>query len=168
MRFTFHPMTEADARSILAWRYDGPYAVYNMTGDEETALLELLDPRSPYVAARDEQSELVGFLAFGTAAEVGNASAAPTLFSRDRILSVGLGLRPDLTGHGRGIGLAFVSAGLEFARERFHPAEFRLFVLAFNQRAARVYEQAGFRKVGIQHVHNIHGEHDFIEMRRDA
>lgn len=168
MRFSFHPMTEIDARSILAWRYDGPYAIYNMTGDEGIVLAELLDPRSPYFAARDERDELAGFFAFGTSAEVGAEPSPPGLLSPDRALSVGLGLRPDLTGQGKGVGLAFVNAGLDFARERFHPAAFRLFVLAFNQRAARVYERAGFMRVGIRHVHNIHGEHDFIEMRRDA
>lgn len=168
MRFTFHPMTEADARSILAWRYEGPYAVYNMDGDEESALCELLDPRSPYVAAHNERGELVGFFAFGTAAEVGQEPVTPALFAGDHMLSVGLGLRPDLTGQSNGIGLAFVNAGLDFARERFHPAVFRLFALAFNGRALRVYERAGFARVGVLHVHTPHGERDFIEMRRSA
>ncbi|HLZ25594.1 MAG TPA: GNAT family protein [Ktedonobacterales bacterium] len=165
MRFTFRPMSETDAQSILAWCYDGPYAIYNMEGDEDTARSELLDPRSPYVSVRDEHGNLAGFFAFGTSAEVGAVPVEPALFTGPRILSVGLGLRPDLTGQGRGIGLAFVNAGLEYARERFRPAAFRLFVLAFNRRAIRVYERAGFARVGLLHIRDLAGERDFIEMR---
>lgn len=168
MRFTFHPMTEAAARSILTWRYDGPYAVYNIQGDEKTVLGELLDTRSPHFAAYDQRGALAGFFSFGTSAEVGAEPAEPALFSGNRLLSVGLGLRPDLTGQERGIGLEFVNAVLDFARERYAPAAFRLFVLTFNQRAIRVYERAGFERIGVRPVRNMHGEHDFLEMRRDA
>src|SRR5579872_4089790 len=120
MRFTFHPMSEADARSILAWRYEGPYVVYNMGGDAESAesaRAELLDPRSPYFAAHNEHGELAGFFAYGTSAEVGQGPVTPALFSANHMLSVGLGLRPDLTGQAHGIGLAFVNAGLALDRK---------------------------------------------------
>jgi RimJ/RimL family protein N-acetyltransferase len=161
--FSFAPMTEADARTITAWRYPQPYDVYNM-GDDTG---ELLDRRSPHYTVRDATGELVGFFAFGTAAEI-EGVAEPALYGADRTLSVGLGLQPDLTGQGRGLGLAFVLAGLDFARRMFAPEAFRLFVLAFNERAMRVYEQAGFERVGLRHVHNIHGALDFAEMRRHA
>ena len=58
------------------------------------------------------------------------------------LLDVGLGLRPDLTG--RGLGLGFVAAVLALGRERFGPVGFRLSVAVFNERAIRVYERAGF------------------------
>lgn len=171
MRFTFTPMTKADAREILSWRYDEPYAVYNMA-NEEGDNSELLDPRSPHFAGHDESGELAGFISFGTSAEVTDYPV-PALYrdddvKRQGVLSVGLGLRPDLTGQGRGIGLAFVNSGLDFAREQFHPRVFRLYVLTFNERAIRVYERAGFQRIQTLHVHNIHGELDFVEMRRDA
>ena len=171
MRFTFTPMTKADARVIVSWRYDEPYAVYNMA-NEEGGDAELLDPRSPHFAAHDDSGELAGFISFGTSAEVTNYPA-PALYRDDEVkrqgvLSVGLGLRPDLTGQGRGIGLAFVNAGLDFACEQYHPRVFRLYVKPFNERAIRVYERAGFHRVRTLHVHNIYGEADFVEMRRDA
>lgn len=164
--YRFAPMTEADARAIGEWRYEGPYAIYTTPDDQrEAALRELLDSRSPYVSAHDEVGEMVGFFAFGSAAEVGEV-LAPHLFSEGELLSVGLGLRPDLTGHGRG--LPFVEAGLAYARERYHPRAFRLYVLSFNVRARRVYERAGFVRVATVRVTSPGGELDFIEMRREA
>lgn len=164
--YTFSPMNEADARAIATWRYDAPYAVYNMDAGTPDGLDELLDPTSPYYAVRDVSGELVGFFAFGSAAEV-QGSGPPHLYGPERTLSVGLGLRPDLTG--RGLGLAFVNAGLAFARQTFNPASFRLYVMTFNHRAIRVYERAGFVPSGIVPVPGPGGvPRDFLEMRRDA
>lgn len=89
----------------------------------------------------------------------------PRLLDPDGALCFGLGMRPDLTGQGKGLGLAFVRAGLNFARERFAPPAFRLYVLTWNERAVRVYEQAGFERVRVLHVTNWHGQLDFLEMR---
>jgi [ribosomal protein S18]-alanine N-acetyltransferase len=166
-QYTFSPMGEADARAILAWRYEGPYAAYNTVDDGQldAGLAEMLDPRSPYFAVRDATGALIGFFAFGTAAEVGG-SGPPGLMRADDMLSVGLGMRPDLTG--KGLGLAFVNAGLAFARERYAPSIFRLFVLALNQRAMRVYERAGFERVDMLRVSGEHMSREFIEMRRPA
>ena len=167
--FTFSPMNEADARAIVAWRYEGPYAVYSMSSDADggdggdAAVAELLDVRSPHVAVRDEHDELVGFFGFGTAAELSDVED-PTLWGADRCLSVGLGMRPDLTG--KGLGLAFVEAGLDFACQQFAPESFRMFVLAWNERAINVYERAGFEQVRSFVQRNIHGENEFIEMHR--
>ncbi|HET8626173.1 MAG TPA: GNAT family protein, partial [Thermomicrobiales bacterium] len=82
------------------------------------------------------------------------------------VLDVGLGMRPDLTG--RGLGLAFVRAGLDFARARFAPRRFRLSVAAFNRRAIAVYERAGFRREGAIVVDGPDGGREFAIMSRDA
>ncbi|MGH2487647.1 MAG: GNAT family N-acetyltransferase [Ktedonobacterales bacterium] len=166
MPITFTPITEDDARAIRAWRYPAPFDAYNM-GDPAEALAEMLDPRSPYVAARDEQGELVGYVCFGSAASVTDV-AEPRLFDADGALCFGLGMRPDLTGQGAGVGLAFVRAGLEYARQRFAPASFRLYALDWNERAIHVYEQTGFQRMGVLRVTNRHGDLDFVEMRRPA
>ena len=82
------------------------------------------------------------------------------------VVEVGLGLRPDLTG--RGWGLAYVRAVLGFARERFAPREFCLAVAAFNARAIRVYERAGFRETE-RYAHDTNGgTHAFVRMRSPA
>jgi RimJ/RimL family protein N-acetyltransferase len=151
-------MTLEHARLIAAWRYQGPYAAYNFDGDAA----ELLGTRSPFFAAHDERGELVGFCCFGTTAEIGDVGPPRLFTGADRTLSVGLGLRPDLTGQGLGLGLAFVRAILDFARESFAPEAFRLFVLTWNHRARRVYERAGFESV--RAVTNEQGL-EFLEMR---
>jgi RimJ/RimL family protein N-acetyltransferase len=166
MRFTFTSMTEEDAHAIQSWNYEEPYAIYNMHGSEEpNAFVEMLDRHSPYYAVHDEHNTLVGFYAYGTSAHV-DSDMEPGLFVGDRMVTIGLGLRPDKTGHG--LGLAFVTAGLDFARKEFAPKRFRLYVFAWNERAVRVYERAGFQWVGLHVAHHSEGDREFIEMQRDA
>lgn len=171
MQFFFEPMNEEDARAVLAWRYEGPYAVYNMQEDfdEENidAVAALLDRRSPHYAVRDQAGELIGFFGFGSSAYV-TGSDEPHLYGENNTITIGLGMRPDLTGRGKGLGLAFVNAGLDFARREFAPDFFRLFVLTFNERAIRVYEKAGFQRVRMVVQHNPQGERLFLEMSRWA
>ena len=168
MPYTFAPMSWDEARAIRGWRYEGPYAAYNMDVEDVSANAlddEMLDPRSPWFAVRDESGELIGFFAYGTSAELGGY-ATPHLFDEDGLLSVGLGMRPDRTG--KGDGQRFVNAGLDFAREHYAPRVFRLYVLSWNHRAIRVYEHAGFQQVDTVIQHTPAGEREFIEMRREA
>jgi [ribosomal protein S18]-alanine N-acetyltransferase len=166
LHYTFQPMNEEDTHTIQSWRYEGQYAVYNLHADPEDNLTsELLDPRSPYYAACNEQGELIGFFCFGTAAQVEDF-AEPALYSENNTATVGLGMRPDLAG--KGLGFEFVQAGLAFAKKQFAPDYFRLFVLTNNQRAIRVYERAGFQRVRVFVQRNIHGENEFLEMSRKA
>jgi [ribosomal protein S18]-alanine N-acetyltransferase len=153
MQFVFAPMTQDYPQAIVGWHYEAPYSFYDMDADADD-LREFLDAASwpeTYFAALDERGDLVGFFSFKKEAYV---------------LEIGLGLRPDLTG--QGIGLAFVQAGLAFARERFAHRSFRLRVATFNQRAIRVYERAGFRptRTFVQDTNGASCE--FLEMVRIA
>src|SRR4051794_3398290 len=142
MEYAFRAVTRADARAILAWRYEEPYAIYNADPaalDQGFAML--LDPANAYFAALTPDGQVVGYCCFGPDAQVPGGDYADA-----SALDVGLGLRPDLTGGGRG--LDFVRAVLAFGRSRFAPARFRLTVAAFNVRAQRVYARAGFRVAG--------------------
>ena len=146
-------MSQRQAHAVAAWRYDPPYDFYDAAADPED-LAELLDPvqrDGRYFAVLDDPGGLVGFFVFKQEGDV---------------VEVGLGLRPDLTG--RGLGLPFLLAGLEFARGRYAPIRFRLAVAAFNQRAIRVYESAGFKR-GESYTHWTNGgEHAFLRMDRPA
>ena len=151
----FEPMSQQQAHAIAAWQYAPPYDFYDAVADAED-LAELLDPvqrAGRYFAVLSERDPdgLVGFFAFTREGDV---------------VEVGLGLRPDLTD--RGLGLAFLLAGLAFAREEFAPARFRLAVATFNQRAICVYERAGFRQ-GASYLHRTNGgEYVFLRMEQPA
>jgi ribosomal-protein-alanine N-acetyltransferase len=151
MRFIFRQMNEQDARAIAEWHYEGSYAFYDMDQDADD-LAELLNPRSweeKYYAVLDEQGELAGFFDFT---------------KEGKTVEIGLGLRPDLTGKRRGVGLEFVEAGLEFARNKYTASAFRLRVATFNRRAICVYEKAGFRPMRVFMHETNGGEHEFLEM----
>jgi len=150
----FRPMNDEEAREISGWSYDPPYDFYDATSDPGD-LAELLDRKrrqeGAYYAAFDERGALVGFFQFE---------------KKGRIVEVGLGLRPDLTG--RKLGLGFMLAGLEFARRHFSPTGFQLSVATFNERAILVYERAGFRRGEVFMHHTNGGDHPFLLMTREA
>jgi ribosomal-protein-alanine N-acetyltransferase len=143
-------MSQEDAVVIATWRYPPPYDFYDADADPDD-LAELLDPRrraGRYFSALQD-GDLIGFA---------HVSAA------DGTADIGLGLRPDLTG--RGLGSSFLEAVMAFAREGGEPARFTLSVAAFNQRAIRVYERAGF-VVSRRYRHFSAGATwDFLEMTR--
>ena len=152
MQFEFKLMDESYAHAIANWHYEGIYAFYDMDQDIED-LEELLDPHNwtdKYYAVVDECNELIGFFCF----EQDNG-----------VVTIGLGLRPDRTG--KGLGQAFVEAGLEFAKEKFSPTMFSLSVVTFNQRAIRIYERVGFKadKVFISETNG--GRYEFLRMVRE-
>jgi ribosomal-protein-alanine N-acetyltransferase len=129
-------MTPAFAAEIARWRYPAPYDCYDMTGDDPAALA---DPGSGFFALTDETG-LIGFRSFGPDGQV------PGGTYDGAALDTGGGLRPDLTG--RGLGREAIATGLDFGRERFRPAAFRVTIAAFNVRAQRVVTALGFRPAG--------------------
>jgi ribosomal-protein-alanine N-acetyltransferase len=148
-RFVIQPMRDASAQAIAAWQYPPPYEFYNAVPDDPD-LADFLDPefrRGRYFEVDDASGALVGFFEFK--------------HERDP-LEIGLGLRPNLTG--RGMGLDFVLAGMEFARKQLGAADLSLTVAAFNQRAITVYERAGFREVE-RYLHHTNGaDYQFARM----
>ncbi len=151
MRFIFTPMTAAQAHAIVAWHYEGPYAFYDVAQDPDDAraFLDNWTWGKTMFSVVDARGELAGFF---SCRQDGDA------------VTIGLGLRPDLTG--QGLGFAFLQAGLGFARGAFSPRHFRLSVALFNRRAIRVYERAGFRPSGTATVETNGGRHEFLDMTR--
>jgi ribosomal-protein-alanine N-acetyltransferase len=135
MQFLFRPLCKNDIEQVATWRYEAPYAIYNGI-TLKTGLSGFLRLRPLFrwlgfdcLAVDDETGQLAGIFQF---------SKEPR-----RAITIGLAMRPDLTGHG--YGQAFVEAGLAYARQHFHPKTFRLTVATFNERARKVYERVGFR-----------------------
>lgn len=141
MKWRIEAVDDDSLQEIGSWRYEPPYDFYD--GDVEP----VLNPERFFVAREDER-RIVGFYYFEPKGEV---------------LEYGLGLRPELTG--RGLGLDFFRAGLEFGRKRYDPKLVRLFVAEFNARAIAVYERAGFCETG-RHVRSFArwGDVEFVEM----
>ena len=153
MQFRFKLMNESYAHAIANWHYEGIYAFYDMDQDIKD-LEELLDPhswRGKYCAVVNERGELIGFFCFE---------------KEDEAVVIGLGLKPDCTGER--LGQAFVEAGLEYAKQKFDPATFRLSVATFNQRAIRVYEKVGFKADGVFMNETNGGQYEFLRMVREA
>jgi ribosomal-protein-alanine N-acetyltransferase len=149
VKFTFKRMKEEDAHQIASWHYEAPYDFYDMDQDPKD-LAELLDPQSwqeSYYSAFNGENKLVGFFVFK---------------QDDQTVEIGLGLRPDLTG--KGFGLAFLNAGLIFARGQFSAQKWSLNVATFNKRAIRLYERAGFTPLNIFMHQTNGGEYEFLHM----
>ena len=152
MTFRIRTMTQADAEEIAAWHYPEPFSFYDWTADADD-LAELLSPArrgDVYYSAEDAGGALVGFFGFKR--------------TRPGTVEIGLGLHPDRTG--RGLGTAFLGAGLDYAREAFAPERFVLSVAAFNLRAITVYERTGFTVVRTYLHETNGGEWEFVEMER--
>jgi RimJ/RimL family protein N-acetyltransferase len=138
--FTVTPMNEEDARVVLAWRYPAPYDLYNP--DPETLqddVAHLSAPVNRYFSVRDAKRQLVAFICFGEEARV------PGGDYRKGALDVGCGLRPDLTG--QGLGPSIIDIAVRFGSARFGTTRFRATIAAFNHRALRATQRAGFTPV---------------------
>ena len=161
MRFTLTPITRADAGAISRWRYGGRYSVYD---GNPASVDSLLEPRFRYHSVYDGD-ELAGYFCFGEDARV-SAGKRLRIYERESALDVGLGMRPDLTGHG--LGEDFVRSGLRFAQDNYSPEAFRLTVATFNRRAIRVYEKVGFGPVETFGATKRDGEREWLLMTRRA
>jgi len=141
VKLQIQPASEETLRALEGWRYEQPYDFYD--GDEEP----ILNPERFYEAI-DENGDLVGHYYFERKGDA---------------MEIGLGLRPDLTG--RGLGLDFFCAGVEFARTQLSAERVILNVASFNERAIKVYERGRFRITG-SHVRSFDrwGEVEFTEM----
>ncbi|WP_139365727.1 GNAT family N-acetyltransferase [Shouchella patagoniensis] len=100
-----------------------------MTADPEdlAAFLDREDRGDTYFSVY-ENEQLVGYFCFQ--------------FQGEDELEMSLGMRPDLTGVGKGS--SFLHGGLDFVRDKYHPKKIILTVATFNQRAIKVYQKAGF------------------------
>lgn len=133
MTYKFEVMTQEQAQDItFNWHYDGEYSFYDMEADKED-LDEFLDPgkRGNSMYAVINNNELIGF--FSVKKE------------KEKTFDIGLGMRPDLTGRGKG--LEFLKASIEFVENEYKPEKITLSVATFNQRAIKVYRKFGFNDI---------------------
>lgn len=150
MNYLFLPMTQEHAEMIAyQWKYKDEYSFYDISADQED-LQEFLDEKqrinSFFVVYRN--NEIIGYFVFDTK-EIG-------------IVNISLGMKPELTGKGEGI--RFLQSGMKYAQTKYSPVKFTLSVAAFNTRAIKVYERAGFEKVNTYIQETNGGEYEFFKM----
>ncbi len=146
---TIKKMEQSEALEIAdRWKYDGEYAFYNMTADpEDYEEIVTAEERGDRYFSVFDGDELTGFFC---------------VEQEGADVEIGLGLRPDLTGRGRG--KVFLEEILRFVRENYSFEKIKLDVASFNQRAVKVYERAGFVKTGTAKVSTNGGIYDFTTM----
>jgi [ribosomal protein S18]-alanine N-acetyltransferase len=134
-RLRVRPLEQRDAEEIAAWRYQGPWSVYDpRPGDEP------LSSAAGYHAVTDGAGSLVGFVCIGQEARV------PGLPAADGITDVGVGMHPDLVG--QGFGPAFGAAALDHVRRVCGDGPLRVVVQSWNERSLRLARRLGFREAG--------------------
>lgn len=142
-------MKQPKAEEIAnSWKYDGEYAFYDMAADPED-YEEIMCPNlrgNRYFSVFDNDA-LIGF---------------SCVEQEESFIELGLGLRPDLMGHGKG--RAFLEEILCYVKKRYLFESIHLDVASFNQRAIKVYERAGFVKTGNVLVATNGGQYDFTQM----
>jgi [ribosomal protein S18]-alanine N-acetyltransferase len=157
MTFTFRPLDENSARAILNWQYEPPYDMYNLaSSDPENTLRYLLDPQNAFYGIYGPAGHLEAYCSFGPDGQVpGGDYSTPAL-------DIGLGVRPDLTGQGHGSD--YVKAVIGFVYRTYRPDQLRVSIAAFNTRARRVWERAGFQ---VLHTFQSEWTHiDFVIMTK--
>jgi len=140
MSLAFRLLDENSTLAILRWQYESPYDIYNLASpDPENTLQYLLDPQNAFYGIYGQNGDLEAFCSFGLDGQVsGGDYSTPAL-------DIGLGIRPDLTGQGKGS--HYVNAVIDFANRTYSPDQLRVTIAAFNTRAQRVWEKAGFQLV---------------------
>jgi ribosomal-protein-alanine N-acetyltransferase len=137
---SIRPLDRKSALAVIRWRYEPPYDLYNHNPEEEeTDLRYLTDRENGLFSIHNEHGALIGFCSFGADARVPGGDYAADA------LDIGLGIRPDLTGRGKGVGI--IRTVLRFAVERFRPARFRVTIAGFNERARKAWKKAGFAEI---------------------
>ena len=140
MNVSFRRVTNEHVQKFLAWRYPPPYDVYNLDAEPSSAEIAYsLDPQYQYHVMLDDAGAVLAFCSFGADGRVPGGDYS------DDALDIGMGLRPDLTGQGRGID--YVQRVIGFALDMYAPNALRVTIAAFNQRAQTVWKKAGFVEV---------------------
>lgn len=142
MIYSFVPMNLTYAKEIVEnWKYPNEYYIYDYDRESDWILSEE-DWGSHIFAVLSENNELIGELSvqFYDSKEVVLNKECPNA----KILWVGFGLRPDLTGKGYGENFVKSCVNFAIAHNNYKEKYVGLGVYKFNQRAIKTYKRAGF------------------------
>jgi RimJ/RimL family protein N-acetyltransferase len=148
MTYRLTPLTVEQGEAMATWSYPGPWSVYDTSGP--------IDPAEGFWAVVDDADDVVGFACFGVEARVPGLDEAPG------VLDVGVGMRPDLVGQGRG--REFARAVLDHGAAVSGLTRLRAVVQEWNARSRRLLAGLGFAETG---THDV-GDVRFVVVERDV
>lgn len=152
MNIEFRKLSQEHALMIAnQWHYDNEYSFYDMSADpedyEEFINEHQRNKNDYYEAIVHEQC--IGFFC---------------IIPEGNELEIGLGLRPDICGKGKG--KTFLNQIIAFIQQNYFFENLIMNVAVFNQRAIKVYRACGFRDGNISLRETNGGTYEFMNMKR--
>jgi len=130
--FVLTTLTEAYAKEICGWKYEGEYSVYNFSDWDEVVEngwdLAIKERREADFVAILSDNQLI---AYGRITKDQNKAF------------IGIGLKPSLCG--KGLGKEVMQLLISECQKRFPDSLIVLEVRSFNKRAVKCYESVGFK-----------------------
>lgn len=154
MEAVFRPLPQAHALEIAnEWKYDGIYSFYDMTADPEDyegfVNADLRNKNDNYEVLENEN--LIGFFC---------------VIREGASIEIGLGMRPDLCGKGKG--RQFLKQILAFIERNYEFDKLIMNVASFNQRAIKVYHSCGFLDSELIKRSSNGGIYEFLTLIKKA
>jgi len=142
LQISYRPADEKSAREFVQWKYEPPYDVYNCPSDAVDEVVRYnIDPINNVYAIFDQDNNLVGYCSYGRDAQVSGGDYS------ERALDIGMMIRPELTGQGRGA--LFAAEVIRNGISQYAPRKLRVTIAAFNKRAVRAWEKNGFKQTQV-------------------
>lgn len=150
LKAVFRPLTQAHALEIAdEWKYEGIYSFYDMTADPEDyegfVDADLRNKNDHYEVLENES--LIGFFC---------------VIREGASIEIGLGMRPDLCGKGKG--RWFLEQILAFIERNYEFDKLIMNVARFNQRAIKVYHSCGFQDAELIKRSSNGGIYEFLTL----
>lgn len=150
--FALRPLTPEDAAAASAWRYEGPWSVYDGTEEDP------ISSEKGYQAIVDEDGTFLGFVCTGAEARVRGLGA------EEGTLDVGVGLDPAIVGKGRGASI--LAPVLDAVATESDARVLRAVVQSWNARSLRLCSRLGFREAGRHVAHEPNGDVEYLTLVR--
>lgn len=144
-------LTEAMAKEICSWRYEGAYSVYNFSDWEEVV-------RNGWnLSVKEERErEFIGIC------KDGELFAYGRIHLENGVSILGVAMKPSLCGQGHGKDI--MKLLIDESKVRYPGAGIGLEVRIFNQRAIKCYERIGF-EIKYKHIRSMDdGDVEFYYM----
>lgn len=140
-------MNQHEAIEISNWHYEGVYKFYNLEEDLEDFDEFMNEETRQTTFSVYEDSKLIGFFSYQKI---------------DHEISIGLGLKPELTGKGKGEG--FLNHIIEFIKSNLLFESITLEVACFNERAIKAYQKVGFIPINVYKQKTNGSVYDYLHM----